>query len=410
MRETDSISVALLTGGSDKPYVIGLTGALEIEGVCQELIGSDELDCPEIRNRRGLRFLNLRGSQQQDASIRQKISRITRYYLRLLRYALSAKPKIFHILWNNKFEHFDRTILMSFYKAFGKKVVFTAHNVNAAKRDKIDSAFNRFTLWFQYHLSDHILVHTEKSKTELLEQFGMSSARVTVIPFGINNAVPHTELTTASAKRKLGLADDEKILLFFGRITPYKGLEYIINAIRELSAQDKKYRLIVAGRPDNCETYWNTVRRDLQQDVESGRVVLRSNFIPDEEVEIYFKAADALVLPYTEIYQSGVLFLAHSFGLPVIAADVGSLKDDIVENETGFVFRPSDSVDLARVVQRYFASNLYRELPDRRPHIQAYAAARHSWDIVGDTTVQIYSNLLGLKSATTASVFEKRAC
>ncbi len=96
--------------------------------------------------------------------------------------------------------------------------------------------------------------------------------------------------------------------------------------------------------------------------MQSGRVLLRADFIPDDETEVYFKAADVLVLPYRHIYQSGVLFLGHSFGLPVLAADVGSLKDDIVEGKTGFVFRPEDPVDLAKTIERYFASDLYAEL------------------------------------------------
>src|SRR5208337_1565687 len=102
------------------------------------------------------------------------------------------------------------------------------------------------------------------------------------------------------------------------------------------------------------------------EDVQRQRVLLRADFIPDEETEVYFKAADVLVLPYRHIYQSGVLFLGYSFGLPVVAADVGSLKDDIVEGNTGFVFRPEDPVDLARTIQRYFASDLFADLKSRR--------------------------------------------
>ena len=75
--------------------------------------------------------------------------------------------------------------------------------------------------------------------------------------------------------------------------------------------------------------------------------MLRAEYIPDDETELYFKAADVLVLPYRHIYQSGVLFLGYSFGLPVLAADVGALKEEIVEGKTGFVFKPEDSVDLA---------------------------------------------------------------
>ena len=108
----------------------------------------------------------------------------------------------------------------------------------------------------------------------------------------------------------------------------------------------------------------------------------------------YFKAADVLVLPYRHIYQSGVLFLGYSFGLPVIAADVGSLQDEIVEGKTGFVFRPEDPDDLAKTIERYFASDLYANLRSRRQEIRQFAMESHSWDVVGQQTVSVYANLL----------------
>ena len=132
------------------------------------------------------------------------------YYARLIRYAATAKPRIFHILWNNKFEFFDRTLLMLYYRFLGKKIVLTAHNVNAGRRDSNDTRLNRLTLRIQYRLADHIFVHTEKMKRELIEEFGVQGARVTVIPFGINNAVPNTRLTPAEAKQRLGIREGRK--------------------------------------------------------------------------------------------------------------------------------------------------------------------------------------------------------
>ena len=388
------ISVSLLTGGSDRPYVFGLTTALMSRGITLDLIGSDELDFAEFRNKSKVNFLKLRGDQRSDVSLWKKVSRISRYYARLIRYAATAKPRIFHILWNNKFEFFDRTLLMLYYKLLGKQVVCTVHNVNAGRRDARDSHFNRLTLRIQYRLADHILVHTQRMKQELVEEFGVSSRRATVIPFGINNAVPHTALTTGDAKQRLGVRAHEKTILFFGRITPYKGLEYLIAAFRQITARRENYRLVIAGRPDRCEKYWAALREQLREDVQSGRVLLRDEFIPDDETEVYFKGADVLVLPYKEIFQSGVLFLGHSFGLPVLAANVGSLKDEIVEGKTGLVFRPEDPTDLARAMEQYFASDLYAELGRRRQEIRDYATERHSWDVVGQTTMSVYADLL----------------
>ena len=79
----------------------------------------------------------------------------------------------------------------------------------------------------------------------------MRETRVTVIPFGINNAVPSTSLSRSEARQRLGIEDGKKTILFFGRITPYKGLEYLVTAFQQVLTRDDDYRLIVAGRPEN---------------------------------------------------------------------------------------------------------------------------------------------------------------
>lgn len=386
--------VALLTGGGDRPYVYGLASALMAKGIHLDLIGSNELDFPEFHNKPGLNFLNLRGDQRPDVGFAGKTRRVLLYYARLIRYAAHAKPTIFHILWNNKFEFLDRTLLTLYYRLLGRKIALTLHNVNACIRDGNDTFLNRLTLRIQYQLSDRIFVHTEKMKREIIDGFGVKGTRVTVIPFGINNAVPHTPLTRGDARKRLGLGDREKAVLFFGNIAPYKGLEYLIAAFRKLPEAGDGYRLIIAGTVKNCALYWSTIEASIREDVKQGRILPRIGFIPDEETEIYFKAADVFVLPYRHVYESGVLYLGYSFGLPVLAADVGSLKDEVMDGKTGFVFRPEDPAELAQVIQRYFASDLYAELDGRRPQIQGWARGCHSWDTVSEMTVKAYAGLV----------------
>ena len=191
--------VAVLTAGRDKPYALGLASALLAQGETFDFIGSDLVDSPELHGSPQVNYLNLR-NQQADVGLFQKMTRVLVYYVRLMTYALTAKPRIFHILWNNKFELFDRTFLMVYYKMLGKQIVFTAHNVNAGTRDGDDSFLNRTTLRFQYRLCDHIFVHTRLMKSELVSSFAVPPNKVTVIPFGINNTVPNTELTPETAK------------------------------------------------------------------------------------------------------------------------------------------------------------------------------------------------------------------
>jgi D-inositol-3-phosphate glycosyltransferase len=388
------LRVTLLTGGGDRPYAFGLTSSLASHGADLDVVAGDELDEPELRAKDGVRLLNLRGSSRSDVSALGKAVRVLAYYAKLIAYSAKAEPSIFHILWNNRFEWFDRTLLMLYYHALGKKIILTLHNVNASRRDGKDTRINRLTLSVQYRLADHIFVHTAKMKQELMSEFKIPQSRISVIPFGINNSVPNSGLKSDGARQRLGLSRGEKTVLFYGNIAPYKGLEYLIAAFRELATRDQSYRLIVAGRPKNCEEYWAEIQEMIHPLMQSGTAIVRAEFIPDEETEVYFKAADVVVLPYTHIYQSGVLFLAYSFGLPVLAADVGSLKDDIVEGKTGYVFAPADVSSLKAAIFTYFENDLYRDLPTRRTEIQSYAAERNSWDTVASLTLETYINIL----------------
>ena len=395
------MEIGLLTGCQDRPYAFGLAMALISKAVHLDIIGSDEIDSPELHATPNLRFLNFRGSQRNHANFVEKLSKLLVYYAKLTRYAARPKPTILHILWNNKFEFFDRTILMLYYKVLGKKIALTAHNVNQARRDSKDSFLNRTTLKIQYRLCDHIFVHTQKMKEELCQDFGVAEKAVTVIRHPINNAFPDTKLTPADAKRRLGLENDEKAILFFGRIRPYKGIEYLLDAFRLLSTDEQaKYRLIVAGEPKKgSEEYLHEIQQSIKRDFNQGQVILRIQFIPDEEMELYLKGADVLVLPYKEIFQSGVLFLAYSFGLPVVATDVGSFREEIVEGSTGFLCKPGDPAELAKAVATYFASDLFKNLKVRRRELKDYADANHSWHAVAELTRNAYAKMLGRNSS-----------
>ena len=385
--------IALLTGGGDKPYALGIAAALTSVGISVDFIGSDDLNVPELLGNSRIQFRNLRGDQRPGASPIAKALRVLKYYARLIIYAATARPKLFHILWNNKFQLFDCTLLMLYYKLLGKRVVFTAHNVNAGKRDENDSWLNRMSLNVQYRLSDHIFVHTNGMKSEMAFEFRIPDSKISVIPFGINNTVPNTLLSHSQAKGQLGISKDDKVLLFFGNIAPYKGLEYLIAAFSELQTKDRDYRLLVVGKPKGPESYWNEIRRATESGGIGDRIITKIEYVPDEETELYFKAADVLILPYTHVFQSGVLFLGYSFGLPAIAADVGNLKEEIIEGETGFVFRPKDSADLAAKINKYFQSELFLSLETRRPGIKVYANERYSWNKVAAVTTSVYSRL-----------------
>ncbi|HEY1793804.1 MAG TPA: glycosyltransferase family 4 protein [Opitutaceae bacterium] len=385
--------VAILTGGGDRHYSFGLAQSLSRLGAQIDFVGSDELESAEIRALPGLRFLNLKGDQNPNAPFVAKVRRILAYYAKLLAYAATSKATVFHILWNSRAEVFDRTILTLFYKALGKRVVLTAHNVNRGKRDGNDSVVNRATLRIQYHLVDHIFVHTPLMSRELESDFGVSPEKVTVIPFGINNMVPETGLTRDGARAKLGISANERVILFFGNIAPYKGLDYLIEALILLNERNLRCQLLIAGRLKAREDYLASIRRRISDSGLAGQVTERIEHIPDEETEIYFKSADALCLPYTHIFQSGVLFLGYAFGIPAIAADVGDFRSDIQEGVTGHLCAPRNPLSLANTLAKFFAGPIYRNLHEHSAAIRDTARKAHSWETVGAMTSQAYRNL-----------------
>lgn len=386
--------VALLTGGQDIAYTHGLATTLGQRGIRVHVVGTDRVDHAEFHKSDQIRFVDL-GGIRSNARFATKLFQLAAYYLRLVAYITFRSPKIVHILWNSKLEYFDRTLLAFYFKLLGKKVVLTAHNVNKAKRDSCDSLLNRLTLKIQYCLTDQIFVHTEKMKDELDLEFGIPPDRIPVIPFGINTLVPDTELTTIQAKLRLGIRADERTILFYGRIVPYKGLEYLVEAFHRLTQRDASARLIIAGEPmKGAEGYIERIRRVVTDNKGSSHIMCRFEFISDPETELYFKAADVLVLPYKDIFESGVLYVAYRFGVPVIASDVGSFGEELKKGGAGLVFEPGSSTALADALEAFFKSELYKDAANHRRRIQEYSSSHHSWQTVGQITERVYSSLI----------------
>jgi D-inositol-3-phosphate glycosyltransferase len=383
-----AVDVALLTGCQDRPYAFGLAMALADQGVNLDIIGSDDVDSPEFHSSANIKFLNLLGGKR-GLSFAKRVLNVLLYYARLLRYTATAKPKIFHILWNNKFEYFDRTLLMLYYRACGKRMTLTAHNVNTARRDNHDSFLNRLTLRIQYRLTSHIFVHTEKMKAELMSDFGVPASAVTVLVHPINDAFPNTALTPAEAKKRLGLDKADRTMLFFGRLQPYKGLEHLLSAFERLADGEANWKLIIAGEPKKgYEAYEAQILNAIAP--VRDKVIPRLEFIPDNDAELYLKAADVMVLPYKDIFQSGVLFLGLSFGLPVVVSDVGSFRETIRDGVNGFLYDPADPGNLDACLKRYFESDLYRDLGRRRSEIRKQTFANHSWKAVATLTLNAF--------------------
>jgi glycosyltransferase involved in cell wall biosynthesis len=162
------------------------------------------------------------------------------------------------------------------------------------------------------------------------------------------------------------------VVLFFGYIRAYKGLDVLLEAMGRLDpALDAE--LIVAGE------FYEDRRRydDLIRTLPAGtRISLRAEYIPTEQVRDYFSAADVVVLPYRSATQSGIAQIAYNFDLPVIATDVGGLAEVVRQGETGYVVPPGEAPALADALARFFRN----ETPERFRENVRVEKVRYSWD------------------------------
>ncbi len=388
------MKISLLTGGGDPHYALGLLSGLLANKIEVYFIGSNAMKDSDLLKAENVSFRNAHGGVGPSARLMTKSLRVLGSYYKLLKHAHGTDSKLFHILWLNKFIHFDRVLMNLCFKILGKKLIFTAHNVNDHERDGKDNFLNRFSLNILYRLVDHIIVHTSRMKLQLIENFNVKEGKISVIQFGINNIVPKSQLTAKEAKGQLGLRNREKAILFFGNIAPYKGLEYLLVAFADLLKQHQDIRLIIAGRiSKNGHKYWIYIQQLIMKLTLVNYTIERAEFIPDKDIEVYFKAADILVLPYRYIFQSGVIFMSYSFGLPVVATNVGSLNEYIIEGKTGFICQPENPGSLTEKINQYFHSDLYKNLENNRVKIAEYASEKYSWEKIGKKTCGVYKSV-----------------
>ena len=387
------LRVSILTGGRDPHYAVPLISSLALQPALIDVIGSDLFLTDELAGRTNVEVFNLHQINEPNTSAFKKLLRLAGTYWRLIAYAARTDSRLFHILWLTKAELVDTIVLLPAFKLLGKTMVFTAHNVDAGERDGRMTVTGSWMLRRLYRLMDHIFVHTDKMKQQLQHDFAVNAAKITVIPYGLNTAVPESGLTGQQAREKLGFGSNEKIVLSFGHITSYKGLEYAIEAVAILKKQGwDDVRLVIAGgvKDRAAASYYQALLAMIERLDVRPSVITRTEFIPDEDIELYFKSADVCVLPYKTIFQSGVLFLAFRFGLPVVATDVGSMSKDIIKGRTGFICRREDPLDLAHRLKEFFHSSLCHDPIRTRQDIRQLAEAGHAWSAVASTTFDVY--------------------
>ncbi len=227
-----------------------------------------------------------------------------------------------------------------------KKILFICHNVLPHKRKVLDKFLAKLVL----SKGNACIVHSRQDLKTLKSIVPNANAVLAFLP-AYEIFQQEAKLSKEEAKQKLGL--EGNIILFFGFVRQYKGLIYLIRAM-PLILKGTDVTLLVVGE------FWEgkgEYLKEIKQLKLTKNVKIVDKYVPNEEVALYFSAADALICPFTSATQSAVIQTAFTFNKPVIATNVGGLPEVVADGKTGFIVEPNNPKELAMSVIDFYKSH-----------------------------------------------------
>ena len=266
------------------------------------------------------------------------------------------------------------TILRKVKKNRKTKIICIADNIIPHEHRPGDTPFTKYFV----KPIDAFVTMSEKVKSDLL-LFSTKPAKRIVHPLYDNFG---EGLSKQAAREKLNLPEKEKIILFFGFIRKYKGLDLLLEAMNDSRIRKAGIKLLVAGEFYDSRTEYDAIidRLDL-----SSQLILRTDFIADSEVRYYLSAVDFVIQPYKNATQSGVTPLAYHFEKPMLITNVGGLPDLVPDGKVGVITEP-DPESIASGILRLYELGENFFLPHLREEKKKY-----SWQKLADTIVELGS-------------------
>ncbi|MFP5042000.1 glycosyltransferase [Parasediminibacterium sp. JCM 36343] len=257
------------------------------------------------------------------------------------------------------------------------KVVAIADNVIPHEKRPGDTLFTKYC----FKTVDAFVTMSEKVLADL-KTFAKKPAQQIVHPLYDNFG---EGLPKAEARQHLGIPAEENVILFFGFIRKYKGLDLLLQAMQILKAhqqngQFKGCKLLVAGEYYEDRKLYDDLIKELAIE---DQLILRTDFISDSEVRFYLSAADFVIQPYRNATQSGVTPLSYHFEKPMLVTNVGGLPALVPDGKVGLVAEPNPEAIAAKIEELYQLGEAHF-----LPHLQT-EKLKYSWKILVDTIVRL---------------------
>ena len=229
-----------------------------------------------------------------------------------------------------------------------EKILFVCHNVFPHERFHLDRLLTKWTLG----CGRYFITQSKMDARDLLSVKHDAVYRVT--PHPTYGMFCKQGMSMQKAREQLQIDQGQRVLLFFGFVRKYKGLQYLLEAMKLLKERDFKVQLWVVGDfGEDKDEYVEQIRRFKIED----QVQMVEGYVPDDEVEKYFAASDLVVLPYLSATQSGIVQIAFGFEKPVLVTEVGGLPDVVTNGKTGYVVEPQSAEMIAEAIMDYYINN-----------------------------------------------------
>ncbi len=248
--------------------------------------------------------------------------------------------------WHPFFSFCHFTISYLIRKKYHKKIIFITENVISHESNLIDRKLTKLGL----KNASGFLVLSNKVADEL-ENFvngkKIYKSELPVYDCYKNNSTTDIE----SLKAELGYSNENKVLLFFGYVRKYKGLDILLETLFDLISSDNSFRLLVVGEFYDDVKNYNEIIKKLKIE---NYVHIINRFVPNEEVEQYFAVSDCVVLPYKDATQSGVLNIAYGFLKPAVVTNVGGLAEFVNNEKTGVIVKSCSKEEIVKGIKRFY--------------------------------------------------------